>query len=98
MEEKSFTDTAHADTVYPHSDNAEAMAKFGKIFDPTTKDAEAMPESELEFLNMDTAHADTVAPDMKNMEAMPESKMQLVIQLVSENIEGFTKQEVKAAK
>ena len=57
-------DTAHADTMYPHIENAEAMPEFGEIFDPPTKTAEAMPKFDLDFY-ADTACADTMDPDMK---------------------------------
>ena len=90
-------DTARADTMYPHIENAEAMLKIGEIFDPPTKTAEAMPKFDLDFYT-DTACADTMDPDTKNVEAMPKFEAQLVIQLVSENVEGFTKCEVEAAK
>ena len=73
------------------------MPEFGETFDPPTKNAEAMSKFDLEF-HTDNACADTVDPNTKNAEAMPKFEIQLVIQLVSENIEGFTKHEVEAAK
>ena len=56
-----------------------------------------MPKFELDSYT-DTACADTVDPDTKNAGARLKFEAQLVIQLVSENIEGFTKREVEAAK
>ena len=47
-----------------------------------------MPKFDLDFYT-DTACADTVDPDTKNAEAMPKFEAQLVIQSVSENIEGL---------
>ena len=90
-------DTACAVTMYPHIENAEAMLEIGEIFDPPTKTVEAMPKFDLDFYT-DTAYADTVDLDTKNMEAMPKFETQFVIQLVSENAEGFTRREVEAAK
>ena len=90
-------DTARADTMYPHIEDVEAMPESGEIFDPPTNNPEAMSKIDLEF-HTDTARADTVDPDMKNAEAMPKFETQNLIQSVFENIEGFTKREVEAAK